>query len=190
MIEPVELNETALIIGDNNFPVRDEDRYVHESEVLEKNAQESLGAAHVNKGEAEYTGEGFRGETGTALTSAFAEHQGASHGDAEHYLRLAAWMKQAAENIVSTKNAMNEVTVKYHEDYASAQQTSRSEGWPQTRLSQTKRALVDTAHKEIQTLRTRYESTHARLASLIAAEQAHFAELDSNGDSANSFYKS
>lgn len=173
MIEPVGLNETALILG-NNFPPRDEDRYVQEAEVLEKNAQQSSSAAHVNKIEAEYTCDGFRGDTGGALTSAFTGHHGASHGDAEHYLRLSGWMKQAAENIVATKNAMNEVTVKYHEDYANAQQLSSSEGWPQTRLGQTKRALVETAHINIQTLRTNYESTHRQLAALIAAEQAHF----------------
>lgn len=166
MIYPVDLPETALIIGDN-FPTRDEGAYERESASQAMGSLEAAGAASVSGGEAQYTKSSVFGQGGAAMAESMSAHAVDHTSDGDRHSKTAALLKLAARNIADAKNAMNNVVSKYHDDYAKAQEDAYNDAWPQYRLKETKDTLVSNAQSTIADLRRVYENNHERIAASI-----------------------
>lgn len=171
MIHPVDLPETALIIGDN-FPTRDEGAYERESASHAAASGEAAGAASVSAAEAQYAKSSVFGQGGSAMADTMFGLEGDHTSDGERHSSVSGWLKAAARNIADTKTAMNNVASKYHDDYARAQNDAYGDAWPQYRLKQTKDSLVSNAQNAITALRQAYESSHAHIAAGIRAGEA------------------
>lgn len=168
MIERIELNETDLIIG-SHFPTRNEDRFLEEAaqERIKAGSAEGSGTAadEASKStQAQWKGLGSQAQhehLGTWMKDHATQHQ--------IHMNLAGWYELGAQNIRSTKLAMNNTCEQYHRDYAKNVELSTSDGWPQSKLADVKRQLVSAAQTRIAELSKSCEISHQQIASGILA---------------------
>lgn len=168
LIERIELNETDLIIG-QNFPTRNEDRF------LEEAAGERIKAGSAQNSGAVTFGASKETQAKWSGLGAHAQHEHlgtwVENHDAQHqiHMNLAGWYELGAQNIRATKLAMNETCEQYHRDYAKNVDLSTSDGWPQSKLAEVKRQLVSAAQTRIAELSKACETSHQQIAAGILA---------------------
>lgn len=171
MIGPIDMPETALILG-SAFPVRDEDAYHREAGSAKAAADSATRGQREMSAAAGYTEAEFHGLTGTALGGQFGKRFDQFGDDHTRYSNVAAWLTWAAENIEVTKTAMNDTVSDYHASYDHATRRAGDESWPQVRLTDTKKELVQSAQQRIATLKAGYERRHEQAQQGIAAGSA------------------
>ncbi len=159
MIEPIDMPEAALILGDH-FPTRDEDAYRREALKAQAAAQSSAGGRAVMAAQAGYTDAEFLGRAGTALEGVFGQQCDGFDHDHTRHRNIAAWLLWAADNIETTKRALNDTVRDYHESYERAFSESRENAWPQIRLATIKSDLVQQAQQRVATLSAGYLQRH------------------------------
>lgn len=167
MIRPVDLPETALIIG-GNFPAQDEDAYAREADGQRVAARQAEGAGDTAHSAAGYTETEFLGGAGRALAVKMkADGKRLVSAGARHN-NVAGWFDLGAENIADTKAAMNEVSERYHAAYEALRSKAQEETWAQHALRRAKDELVITAQRQVHLLRTEFETNHAAISSGIS----------------------
>jgi len=171
VIGPVELPETALILG-SAFPVRDEDAYRREAGSSVAAAESATRGQREMSVAAGYTEAEFHGLTGSALGGQFGLRFDQFGVDHTRYSNVAGWLRWAAENIEVTKAAMNHAVSDYHASYDHTTRRAADESWPQVRLVETKTELVRTAQAAIARLHAGYERRHELARHGIAAGSA------------------
>lgn len=172
MIEKIELPETTLIIGEN-FPTKSEDAYQREAAKHKLIAGEVVpGIQAAVQNSLNYTAAQFRGQAGSGLADNLNIRQETHAEDLQLHHNLGEWYELGAQNIIQTKNAMNEACRGYHANYEDAHRRAVDEGWPQTRLVHTKAELVTQAQHEIQALEASYTARHAEISAGIVAGSA------------------
>ncbi|WP_041315971.1 hypothetical protein [Mycobacterium sp. JS623] len=167
-IEPVDLPETALIIGEH-FPVQDETAYAREAQVQRRAAEQAAGAGGVALAAAGYTEPEFRGLAGGALATKLAAHHHTLTADEARHLNVAAWLDSGGENIGATKSQMNQISADYHAAYDQLCDRAVAESWPQQKLRQTKDELVAEAQERIRSTRSAFQDRHSVVANGIVS---------------------
>lgn len=166
-IEPVDLPETSLIIGDH-FPVHDETAYSREAQGQRSAATHAASAGGVALAAAGYTDPEFRGLAGGALATKLSTHHQTLTADEARHLNVAAWLDSGAENIGLTKSQMNQITSDYHSAYDQLCDRAITESWPQQKLRNAKDDLVAEAQERVRAARTAFEDRHRTVAAGIA----------------------
>jgi hypothetical protein len=159
MGEPIDLPETALIIG-HNFPTHDETAYAREADNQRSAAEHAAGAGGTALAAARYTDPEFRGQAGSSLAVKLTAHHQTLSADQARHTSVASWLVLGAENITRTKTAMNEITADYHHTYDTLCQRAHDETWPQHRLRAEKDQAVADAQGRIRDARTDFEDRH------------------------------
>ena len=170
-IEPVDLPETALIIGEH-FPVQDETAYAREAQGQRDAAAQAAGAGGVALAAAGYTDPEFRGLTGGALATKLRAHHQTLTADEARHLNVAAWLDSGAENIGATKSQMNQISTDYHTAYDQLCDRAVAESWPQKRLREAKDALVAEAQEKIRAARATFQDRHSTVTGGIVSGEA------------------
>jgi hypothetical protein len=177
-LEPIELPETPLIIGDN-FPTHDETAYAREADGQRVAAHNAGGAGGAALAAARYTDPQFRGLAGRGLTEVLTGHQQTLSADESRHRNVAAWMDRGAENIAQTKKAMNSIAADYHATYETLTERAHDETWPQTRLRQEKDRAVAEAQARVQAARAAFDDRHRAVsAAVVNGDDAQSADGD------------
>lgn len=159
MIEPVDLPETSLILG-AHFPTRDETAYRREARTAQTAAEASAGGRAVMAAQAGYTDAEFLGRTGSALGRAFTDRVDGFDRDHIRHTNVAAWLTWAADNIETTKHALNTTVREYHDSFDHAVHQAREHSWPQVKLNAAKHDLVEQAQQRVAAIAAGYEHRH------------------------------
>ncbi|MEB3022975.1 MULTISPECIES: hypothetical protein [Mycolicibacter] len=167
-LEPVDLPETPLIIGDR-WPQPDETAYAREAATQRSCAQAMCAAADHTHTAVSYTHPEFRGAAGGALGTLLGDRHQAHTDDETRHNNIAGWLELASTNIAEAKNAMNTTTVEYHRAYADSERCAVEETWSQQQLAGVKTALVQNAQARIGEIRAAFDASHATIAAGIAA---------------------
>lgn len=170
-IEPIDLPETPLIIGEN-FPVHDETAYTREAQAQRTAAERAAGAGGAALSAASYTTPEFRGRGGGTLATKLTGHHEALTADQTRHLNVAAWLESAAANITDTKTLMNKVSSDYHSDYDTMTQRAHDEGWNQHQLRTAKKVLVGQAQQQVQHARVAFETRHQAVSAGVVSGDA------------------
>lgn len=168
VLEPVDLPETALIIGDH-WPQPDETAYAREAATQRSCAHAMCAAADHTHTAASYTHPEFRGEAGSALGAVLVDRHQAHTDDETRHTNIAGWLELGSINIVEAKNAMNTTTTEYHRAYADSERSAAEETWTQRQLAGVKTALVQNAQARVGEIRAAFDASHATIAAGIAA---------------------
>lgn len=158
-IEPIDLPETPLIIGEN-FPVHDETAYTREAQGQRTAAGHAAGAGGATLSAASYTDPQFRGRAGGTLATKLTGHHEALTADEARHLNVAAWLESGSANITDTKTLMNQISSDYHTAYDTLTQRAQDESWSQHQLRNAKEVLVSEAQQRVQTARAAFEQRH------------------------------
>lgn len=161
-IQRVELPEVESIIGDA-FPLRDEDAYRREAQSSTLAADAVRGAQMVMAANAGYTEEQFLGQTGSGLAGVFGQRVHGFGRDHDRHTNVAAWLNIGADNIETTKAAMNRAMAGYHDAYGSTVDQAKRESWPQSRLAEAKSDLAANARQDVAALQSAYLSRHQQV---------------------------
>ncbi|WP_071289131.1 hypothetical protein [Mycolicibacterium llatzerense] len=167
-IQPVELPETATIIGDH-WPQQDENAYAREADNQRMAAGQAQSAASVTKNASSYTEPAFRGDSGTALTQRLEDHHVVFSDDQARHENIAGWLSLASQNIDRTKTAMNAASIDYHKLYEDYVRRAVEHTWPQSRLAQAKTMLLERARSQVVAAFSSFEEFHLRISAGIAA---------------------
>lgn len=167
-LEPIDLPETALIIGDN-FPTHDETAYAREAESQRGSALSAGEAGGTALAAANYTDPQFRGLAGSALGEALSGHHRTLLADEGRHRNVAAWMDLGAENIAQTKKAMNGIVADYHATYENLTRAAQDETWPQTRLRQEKDRAVAEAQARVAAARAAFDDRHRVVSAAVVS---------------------
>jgi hypothetical protein len=167
-VEPIDLPETGLIIGDN-FPTHDETAYSREADNQRSSAEHAAAAGDTTLAAARYTDPEFRGQAGGALATKLTNHHQTLSADQARHANVASWLDLGAENITHTKTAMNQITADYHDTYDTLCQRAHDETWPQHRLRAEKDQAVTDAQSRIRAARTDFEDRHRTIRNGIAS---------------------
>lgn len=171
-----ELPETELIVR-GKFPDRDEGAFDRESAKLLTAAAAVVESQVGVNNSSGYTAEEFFGQTGSMMGNTLTAHHQTLSKDNENLTAAAEWMSLAAQNVRTTKTAINDVVERYHDDYA-AKVTEADEGaYPQSELREAKDQLVKAAQGEVDSLWSTYESRHGGIRAGIVARTSPPASL-------------
>jgi hypothetical protein len=166
-IEPIDLPETPLIIG-NNFPVQDETAYAREAESQRVAGQQAGGAGGAVLAAANYTAPQFRGNAGAALAERLIAQHAKHADDAIRHANVAAWLDLGADNIAHTKTTMNQISSAYHDGYAALTERAQAQSWTQQQLRKGKDDLVGEAHERVRLARNQFDDRHRAVVNGIA----------------------
>ncbi|MUL60979.1 hypothetical protein B5P44_00065 [Mycobacterium sp. CBMA 213] len=167
-IQPVELPETATIIGDH-WPQQDETAYAREAENQRVAANQAAQAAATARTASNYTEPAFRGNSGTALTDRLDGHHGILTDDQARHTNIASWLDLGQQNVIQAKAAMNLASVGYHKAYEHSTIRAVDESWPQRQLSQVKAMLIHRAQSHVVDARTAFDIAQQQITNGIIA---------------------
>ncbi|MDD4865597.1 MAG: hypothetical protein PHQ28_00210 [Mycobacterium sp.] len=167
-VEPIDLPETALIIG-GNFPTQDETAYAREAASQRDSAEHAAAAGGATLAAARYTDPEFRGLAGGALATKLVGHHQTLSADEARHANVASWLDLGSENITQTKAAMNQIAADYHATYDTLCARASDESWPQHRLRTEKEQAVADAQSRVQAAREAFETRHREISSGIVS---------------------
>ncbi len=167
-IQPVDLPETNLIIGEN-WPHYDETAYAREADSQRVYAEQSGTASQAALAAADYTKPSFQGAAGTELTQRLTDRHHAHTEDETRHHNVAGWLDLANQNITWAKNTMNTATTDYHRSYEDAARRAIEETWTQQQLRDVKAILVQQAQNKVASTRSAFDDNHAAIAAGIAS---------------------
>lgn len=172
----VERNETELIVR-GKFPKRDETAFDREAGKMTAGAGGMTDLQVQMVAASGFTADEFHGQTGNAVLKKLIGHHAQFGTDSADFTAAAGWLTLAGQNVKTTKEAINAVVIRYHDDYEATHQRVKDEHRPQKELADAKNELVAAAQAEVDKLWDTYQARHTAIRTGLDKGTAPPAEL-------------